>query len=359
MKKLIAAPVAAGVALARSSLGVEGNVAVVGLSPVSLDVAVLDINDGVVQVASVGGTTHLGGGDWDERIVAWLVDEFRVREDVDLLEDPVAGARLREAAERAREALLSAETTRIEVPYIAFGSGGPKSLDVELTRSTLDDLTAELVYACRVPLQQTLDDAGGRRIDHAVLVGRSARMPAFESLVATETGQEPRKLTAAEIVAEGACVVAAVRAGEVNDLLLLDVIPLTLAIELHDGTVLPLIERNTTIPTRRAVLLAAAGDEQRSTVVHVVEGESGLSAENRSLGWFELELQPGGRGDPNIEVVVDVDAVGTITISATDRPGRITQSMTIDEATLADARRERPSVTGRGLAAARPSAERA
>src|SRR5579875_1518488 len=299
----------------------------------TFDVSVLEISEGIFQVKSTSGNTHLGGDDWDQRVIDWLVKTFKDTEGVDLSNDKMALQRLKEAAEKAKIELSAVQETNINLPFITATSEGPKHLDVKLTRAKFQELTADLVQACRGPFDQAIKDAGlsKDKIDHVVLVGGATRMPAIQDLVRELTGKEPHKgVNPDEVVAVGAAIQAGVLKGEVKDVLLLDVTPLSLGIETKGGVMTKLIERNTTIPTKKTEVFTTAEDMQPSVQVHVLQGEREMAMYNKTLGKFELvDLPPAPRGVPQIEVTFDIDANGIVHVSARDRATGKEQSMTI------------------------------
>ncbi|MGH9105658.1 MAG: molecular chaperone DnaK [Acidimicrobiales bacterium] len=311
----------------------EQTILVFDLGGGTFDVSVLEISEGIFQVKSTSGNTHLGGDDWDQRVIDWLVKTFKDTEGVDLSNDKMALQRLKEAAEKAKIELSAVQETSINLPFITATNEGPKHLDVKLTRAKFQEMTADLVEACRGPFDQAIKDAGlsKDKIDHIVLVGGATRMPAIQDLVRSLTGKDPHKgVNPDEVVAVGAAIQAGVLKGEVKDILLLDVTPLSLGIETKGAVMTKLIERNTTIPTKKSEVFTTAEDMQPSVQVHVLQGEREMAMYNKTLGKFELvDLPPAPRGVPQIEVTFDIDANGIVHVSAKDRATGKEQSMTI------------------------------
>ncbi len=331
--RIINEPTAAALAYGLDKEGEEQTILVFDLGGGTFDVSVLEIGDGVFEVKATHGDTNLGGDDWDQRVIDWLTESFKGDHGVDLSKDNMAIQRLKEAAEKAKIELSSVQQTQINLPFITATDAGPLHLDYALSRAKFQELTADLLERVRSPFDQAIKDAGLSKdqIDHVILVGGSTRMPAVAELVSSFTGKEPNKgVNPDEVVAVGAAVQAGVLKGDVKDILLLDVTPLSLGIETKGGVMTRLIERNTTIPTRRTEVFTTADDMQPSVEIHVLQGEREMAQYNKTLGKFQLvDLPPAPRGVPQIEVTFDIDANGIVHVAAKDRATSKEQSMTI------------------------------
>ena len=299
----------------------------------TFDVSILEIGDGVHEVLSTSGDTHLGGDDFDQKVMDWICDEFQKQEGIDLRGDKQAMQRVKEAAEKAKIELSSVLETSISLPFITADANGPKHLELSLTRAKFEDLCRDLLNRCKVPVETALKDAGVSKsdINEVVLVGGSSRIPAVQQLVKEYTGKEPNQsVNPDEVVAVGAAIQAGVLAGEVKDIVLLDVTPLTLGIETLGGVMTPLVQRNTTIPVSKSQVFSTAENNQTAVDIHVLQGERPMARDNKSLGMFRLDgIPPAMRGLPQIEVTFDIDANGIVNVSAKDKATNKEQKITI------------------------------
>ncbi len=334
VKRIINEPTAAALAYGLDNEK-EQKIMVYDLGGGTFDVSIIEIGDGVIEVLSTNGDTHLGGDDFDERIMEWMVSEFKAKEGVDLSGDKMAMQRLKEAAEKAKKELSSATTTNINLPFITATAEGPKHFDMDLSRAKFEDLIRDLVEKTAIPVQNAMKDAGLTNADlgKVLLVGGSTRVPCVQEKVRQLTGQEPSKsLNPDECVAIGAAIQGGKLAGDAGagDVLLLDVTPLTLSIETMGGIATPLIERNTTIPTKKSQIFSTAADNQTAVDINVLQGERKFARDNKSLGQFRLDgIPPAMRGVPQIEVTFDIDANGIVTVSAKDLGTGKEQNITI------------------------------
>ena len=315
----------------------EQTVLVFDLGGGTFDVSILEIGEGVIEVKATAGDTHLGGDDWDERIVQWMIEEFKKDQGIDLSQDRQALQRLREAAEKAKIELSTLMETEINLPFITADASGPKHLQMKLTRAKFEQMTEDLVQRCRGPFEQALQDAklSPQDLDEVILVGGATRMPMIQDLVRELTGKEPNKsVNPDEVVAIGAAIQAGVLAGEVQEVVLLDVTPLSLGVETLGGVMTVLIPRNTTIPTRKTEIFTTAEDGQTAVDIHVLQGERPMAADNKTLGHFRLEgIPPAPRGVPQIEVTFDIDANGILHVTAKDKATGKEQSIRITAST--------------------------
>jgi len=337
VKRIINEPTAASLAYGLDKADGSQKILVYDLGGGTFDVSVLELGDGVFEVLATNGDTHLGGDDFDNAVLNFLADSFMAEHGIDLRKDNMALQRLKEAAEKAKKELSSAQTTKINLPFITVSEAGPLHMDMDLTRARFDQLTSDLVDRSIEPMKKAMADAGVTNADisKVILVGGSTRIPAVQAAVQKVTGKEPFKgINPDECVAVGASIQAGVLTGEVNDVLLLDVTPLSLSIETLGGVATKLIERNTTIPTKKSQIFSTAADNQTAVDVHVMQGEREMAADNITLGRFQLTgIAPAPRGIPQIEVTFDIDANGIVNVSAKDLGTGKEQQITITSST--------------------------
>ena len=335
--RIINEPTAAALAYGLDKTNKDEKILVFDLGGGTFDVSILELGDGVFEVASTAGDNHLGGDDWDQRIIDWMADKFKAENGIDLRQDKMALQRLKEAAEKAKMELSSTTQANINLPFITADASGPKHLDYTLTRAEFERITKDLLDRVKKPVEQALKDAGLKTgdIDEVILVGGSTRMPAVQDLVKKLTGKDPNmSVNPDEVVAMGAAVQGGVLAGDVEGILLLDVTPLSLGVETMGGVMTKMIDRNTTIPTRKTEIYSTASDNQTSVEVHVLQGERQMASDNKTLGKFQLTGIPAARrGVPQIEVTFDIDANGIVNVSAKDLGTGKQQQITISGST--------------------------
>lgn len=331
--RIINEPTAAALAYGLDKKGKDSKVAVFDLGGGTFDISVLELGDGVFEVKSTNGDTHLGGDNFDQRLIDYLADEFKKQEGIDLRKDPMALQRLREASEKAKMELSQLMQTEVNLPFITASADGPKHLNITITRAKFEQLVEDLIQRCVGPVERALKDAGmnPRNIDEVILVGGMTRVPRVQQLVKDIFGKEGHKgVNPDEVVAIGAAIQGGVLSGDVTDVLLLDVTPLTLGIETVGGVMTPMIQANTTIPTKKGEIFSTASDSQPSVEIHILQGERPLAVDNRTLGKFHLDgIPPAPRGIPQIEVTFDIDANGILHVSAKDKATNKEQSIRI------------------------------